>query len=70
MVLDSLTEGMEIPEGAMLTGVIRVVSYINAEGEARVQWKFDGDQSVSQTVGDLERVQLSYLMQEGEFTDE
>lgn len=70
-IAESLLEGMDLPERAMPVACVRVVSYIDPEdGKHYVQWKFDGEQSVSQTVGDLERVQLSYLMEEGEFDRE
>ncbi len=53
----------------MVTGLMRIIDYIGPNGEARFMYKFDGAQSVTETIGMLHRAAFSYafdIEQEGD----
>lgn len=47
---------LEEEPGAMAVHALRVVSYINVDGERRFKWQFEGKQSRSEVIGDLQRI--------------
>lgn len=60
---DPLRHGIELPEGAVVVGVVEIVEYIDAEdpGTGRYSFRFPNDMSYSNMLGLLELVKASII---------
>ena len=61
VVLERYEDMIADEPGAFVSHGLRVVSYINPEGERMFKWQFEGKQSRSESIGDLQRI-CAYLM--------
>ena len=61
--LERLLDGFDpLPHGSMVTGVMRLVNYLTPDGEREFRFKYDGEESVSETVGTLFRMAVTYCL--------
>ena len=50
-----------VPEGGMPVHAIRIVEYLDSDGEPGLRFKVDGDVRLTTTIGTLAVVQDSYV---------
>ena len=57
----STLEGLDVPEGAIVTGAFRLVFYLDTDGTETAVWAHDGQIVLGRLLGELEVVKHDYI---------
>ena len=60
-VPNEVLDGLDIPEGAIVTGAFRVAFFLSPEGEDEAAWVHDGQIVLGRLLGQFEVIKHHYI---------
>lgn len=57
----STLEGLEVPEGALITGAFRLVFCLEPDGTEAAYWTHDGRIILGRLLGEFEVIKFAYI---------